>query len=298
MEEEIRFAVFQWLKDRSVWNGCVFSWTELTREFTFNGKVISLVGMTGIWSPAGFKHPISIRTGAFNTYPDKIPDDGFLNYSYRGTDPHHPDNRKLRDAGIARTPLIYFSAIKPGRYRAVWPVIVLQDYTTDLFFRVSMEPALLALGVDLPLDVGPDADSIIGVRRYVNALVKQRLHQAAFRDTVLAAYSDQCSMCRLQHPELLDAAHIIPDNQPGGDPVVQNGLSLCKIHHAAYDRQIVGVTPDYKLRVRRDVLEEVDGPMLKYGLQSLEGMPLTLPHRKANYPDRERLERRFAEFAS
>jgi hypothetical protein len=37
--------------------------------------------------------------------------------------------------------------------------------------------------------------------------------------------------------ELLDAAHILPDGHPKGEPVVPNGLALCKLHHAAFDRQ-------------------------------------------------------------
>jgi len=36
--------------------------------------------------------------------------------------------------------------------------------------------------------------------------------------------------------ELLDAAHITPDTHPEGEPIVSNGLSLCKLHQAAFDR--------------------------------------------------------------
>jgi predicted restriction endonuclease len=39
------------------------------------------------------------------------------------------------------------------------------------------------------------------------------------------------------HAALLDAAHIILDTEPQGEPTVRNGLALCKIHHAAYDRK-------------------------------------------------------------
>jgi len=42
--------------------------------------------------------------------------------------------------------------------------------------------------------------------------------------------------------ELLDAAHIIPDNMPEGKSTIENGLSLCKLHHSAYDAFIIGVT--------------------------------------------------------
>ena len=72
-------------------------------------------------------------------------------------------------------------------------------------------------------------------RRYATSQVRHRLHQQGFRERVLAAYREQCAMCRLRHPELLEAAHIIPDTEPGGDPIVPNGLSLCRLHHGAFD---------------------------------------------------------------
>ncbi|MDD4962105.1 MAG: HNH endonuclease, partial [Candidatus Marinimicrobia bacterium] len=96
--------------------------------------------------------------------------------------------------------------------------------------------------------------------------------------------------------ELLDAAHIIADSQEKGDPLVSNGLSLCKIHHAAFDQNIIGINPDYTIKIRQDILEETDGPMLKYGIQSLENHRLILPQHKKDWPDRERLEQRFGEF--
>jgi len=93
--------------------------------------------------------------------------------------------------------------------------------------------------------------------------------------------------------ELLDAAHIIPDHDEGGDPKVTNGLSLCKIHHAAFDRQFIGITPDYEVEVRADILEEEDGPMLRWGLQEMHGKRLLLPGRKEERPDRDLLDKRY-----
>lgn len=81
-------------------------------------------------------------------------------------------------------------------------------------------------------------------RVYITSSVRQRLHQRGFRERVLAAYKDQCALCRLRHRELLDAAHIIPDNEPGGDPIVKNGISLCKLHHAAFDKLFLGTPVD------------------------------------------------------
>jgi putative restriction endonuclease len=77
---------------------------------------------------------------------------------------------------------------------------------------------------------------------------------------------------------------------------VPNGLCLCKIHHAAYDANIVGVDPEYRVHVRRDVLEEHDGPMLRHGLQELEHQAIVTPRSRALWPRAEYLEERFGRF--
>ena len=122
------------------------------------------------------------------------------------------------------------------------------------------------------------------------------MHQRSFRERVLAAYQNHCTLCNLRHIELLDAAHIIGDREEMGDPHIQNGLALCKIHHAAFDQNILGIDPDYKIKVRHDILQETDGPMLKYGIQLLENTSLILPKDKRNYPDKVRLSTRFEQF--
>ena len=71
----------------------------------------------------------------------------------------------------------------------------------------------------------------------------------------------------------------------------------CKIHHAAYDRGIVGVRPDYVVQVRPDVLLEVDGPMLKHGIQDVHGWNLELPKRIGERPDRGLLAQRYEAFS-
>jgi putative restriction endonuclease len=126
--------------------------------------------------------------------------------------------------------------------------------------------------------------------------VKQRLHQQEFRVLVLHAYHEQCTMCRLRHPQLLDAAHILPDREERSRPEIPNGLSLCKIHHGAFDIGIVGVDPDYRIHVRKDVLDEHDGPMLRHGLQELHGHRLALPKRQRDRPNRDYLAERYGRF--
>ena len=101
---------------------------------------------------------------------------------------------------------------------------------------------------------------------------------------MLVAYGGKCAFCTLGYRESMDAAHIIPDSELRGEPVVSNGMSLCRLHHAAFDRLLLGVHPDYVIHVRPDILYEIDGPMLRHGLQGLEGQRLLVPSRRVPSP--------------
>jgi len=291
-ELEVRLHAFAWLRERGAANGGVIPGAVLNQGFTHEGRRITLKGASGIWFPQGFSMPISITTALKGPYRlDDIADDGLLTYAYRGQDSQHRDNQGLREAFRTRTPLVYFREVHDSYYQAIWPVIVLEDHPEGLFVRAAMDPAYANLR--------PDADpasinlSPLDLRRYAWTETRRRLHQGAFRDVVVAAYGHRCTICRLAHTELLDAAHIIPDLDDLGTPVIQNGLSLCKIHHAAYDTDILGISPDYRVHISRRVLKEHDGPMLKHGLQELDGSPIVLPSRANDRPDRDRLAHRF-----
>lgn len=227
-------------------------------------------------------------------YDDSFASDGFLLYRYRGTDPQHHENVGLRKAFWQKTPLIYFHGVAPGKYLAVWPVFIVGDMPEKLTFRVAVDDmAYISKTKPSTYGAGMIHDSDAEARRaYITYGVRQRLHQRGFRERVLAAYKEQCALCRLRHRELLDAAHIIPDNEPGGDPVVKNGISLCKLHHAAFDNFFIGIRPDFRVIVRSDVLDETDGPMLRHGLQGLHNVPIILPRKIGLRPDPELLERR------
>ena len=146
-------------------------------------------------------------------------------------------------------------------------------------------------------EIGLDLQSLtLTERRYALRTTRQRLHQPIFRERVLHAYSSACAVCHLKHVELLDAAHIIEDNKDDGDPVISNGLALCKIHHAAFDRNLLGITPDSVVKINRQLMHEVDGPMLRHGLQEMHNKVLFSPRRLLEQPDRYRLDIRFQSF--
>jgi len=77
---------------------------------------------------------------------------------------------------------------------------------------------------------------------------------------------------------------------------VPNGLSMCKIHRAAFDANILGVRPDLVLEIREDILDEVDGPMLRHGLQEMHGEKLLVPRRPELQPNPDYLGSRYSAF--
>jgi putative restriction endonuclease len=137
---------------------------------------------------------------------------------------------------------------------------------------------------------GPD------VRAYATREARYRLHQQRFKLDVMRAYRHRCAICTLRERELVQAAHIVPDVEPEGIAAVVNGLALCAIHHLAFDRNLLGIDPEGVVHIARRVLREIDGPMLRTGLQGFHGAHIVLPRRPEQRPDTVRLQTRFDGF--
>jgi putative restriction endonuclease len=299
LESSIRSKIFDFLLAATERYGEVLPWQILTKDFRFQGENIPLLGAKGIWKPRVFgRIPISIATappknGQPAPYDDGMDASGRLAYRYRGTDPFHSDNVGLRLAMQHGVPLVYFFGIEKGLYLPTWPVFIVGDDPAGLTFCVAVDDQAW-LRVDAGLMV---AEGLQDARReYVTRVTLHRLHQQQFRTRVLRAYRSCCAICRLKHTELLDAAHIVPDSDPRGEAIVPNGLALCKIHHAAFDRNILGINPELRVEIRQDILEEVDGPMLKHGLQEMNQRQILLPRNELEKPRRDLIAVRYEEF--
>lgn len=294
----MREAAIEWLQLRTDGGN-----EPLTRDdildFHFADETVRLQApMQGIWKPRGYQAALSFRTaytkpGEKPPYEDATGSDGLFRYKWRGTDPNHPENVGLRAAMKLRLPLIWFLgvAMSPARYQVIAPVyIVGEEPEKQQFAFTAAEDAATAF------ELSESAHEVVA-RRYLQRMAKARVHQPAFRSMVLSAYENRCAICNLGHSGLLDAAHIVPDRDERGIAAVDNGLAMCKIHHAAFDGNFLGVHPDFVVHVRHDLLEEVDGPMLKHGLQALHGRKLMkLPLQRKERPKREFLEIKFDEF--
>ncbi len=290
----IRAAAFAFL-DGFAAKGQLLVRQEDLAAFSVAGAPLRLMAtQQGIWKARQLVAALSFRTvyapdPSQRPYDDEEGPDGFLRYKWRGQNPDHPDNRALRHAMVAQVPLIWFQGVASGTYYPIYPVWLADEERQAQQFVVAVDKESLRLRQDLELD-DPDL-----VRSYAERVVKARLHQPLFRQRVLVAYQNRCSICRLRHTRLLDAAHVLADAE-GGQPVVTNGIAMCKIHHAAYDADIFGIDPTYKVGVRPDMMKEMDGPTLRHTLQEINGSKIDLPPRRAARPNPELLEVRWQRF--
>lgn len=273
---------------------------ELRPGFNFEGERIPLMNpQRGIFKPRRMRYLLSIKTvfprpGARVWYDDQLEvhrqifeSDEAVEYAFMGQDPEAADNQWLREALENQIPVIYFLGVAPGCYQAMIPTYIGGWDGNAL-------KAKIIFGIPGQNELAAPQNAV--ERRYALRVVQQRLHQDSFREAVITAYNGRCTISGLPEQRLLDAAHIISDkNEQLGQPVVPNGLALSKIHHAAFDRHLIGIDPDYRLHVARRLLDQHDGPLLE-ALKQLNGKMLHLPVRAKDYPDRDRLARRFERF--
>jgi putative restriction endonuclease len=299
-DQELRAAAFAALHRITAATGGVITRDQMTAGFTFGNEAIPFaVERKGIWRPrqigAGGSAlsvtTAAIKKGVTPRYDDQVgSDDGWFEYRYQGADPNAWENVAVRTAMRDRTPLIYFYGIVPGLFEAFWPVYVESDEPDRLTFHLAVDA--ISVGAPSLFEGGSTAP----LKAYATVTAKRRIHQARFRELVLDAYANRCTICRFRKTPLLDAAHIIPDRDQRGLPEVPNGLSLCRIHHGAYDLGILGIAPDYRVHIRHDVLHEKDGPMLLHGIQQMDGAKLVLPRKAECVPKAEYLAERFKGF--
>lgn len=279
-----------WVSDRAASNGGWLKRDELLfGYYTETGQQLPLMNYSrGIWNPASFSASLSIVSSTDGPYLDIEGDDGLLHYKYEKGGPAGV-NTKLRRAMTLGVPLILLVKTEKNVLVPVLPVYVVADDPASGTFTVALDE-----GFRYMADATSQSDE---QKRYSVRLARQRLHQPVFRRRVLHAYSTRCSICGLAHARLLEAAHIRPDSHDESSAAVSNGLSLCSIHHSAYDANLLGISPDRKVHLRPELLSEVDGPMLRYGLQEMHGRRLEIPKRPVEQPDRDALAYRFELFA-
>ena len=183
---------------------------------------------------------------------------GLLAYDLQ-QDAEHQSNEHLRRAYERKAPVIYFRAVEPAVYEAIWPVWV-------EVFMAEEGRVLLAAADAARADVSSVQAAVpTGVvereRTYSMVTTRRRNHQAWFSSRTKAAYGYRCAFSGLPLGGLLVGAHIKADEY-GGPASVTNGICMSTLHHAAFDGYLIGVDPNLRIHVADSVTKARDGPLL------------------------------------
>lgn len=120
------------------------------------------------------------------------------------------------------------------------------------------------------------SDIVEGKER--EATVRIRVNQHFFRQSILAAYNSKCCITGLSIPELLNASHIVPwaiDPQNRVNP--RNGLCLNTMHDRAFDRGLLTITTDYKVKLSSSINMLQNDTATQSLLVQYEGKQITIP---------------------
>ena len=123
-------------------------------------------------------------------------------------------------------------------------------------------------------------------KRQTGAYTKVR--DAGFRQAIMRLYDYTCAVCELRIVTMdgesaSEAAHIIPFRVSQNDDT-RNGVSLCKLHHWAFDRGLFSLSENHRVVVSGLMSE--DRPT-EWKLTELEDTRIQLPDRVQFRPAQE-----------
>jgi len=293
-------AAFEHVKTLERLYGDSIPSVAIEQGFRFNSETVLLMNRAGgIFKPRQMQQGVlSIKTtiprkgASANIYNDHSVDDGYYQYSLQQGDPYGGRNKCLWQAFENKQPFIYFHAIAPAVYKALWPCFIEDISTLDSYAKVlvgSVQSNSLSDSGDYVIPSAIES-------RYLVRETKVRLHQSSFRAAVLGAYKSRCAITGIAEPRLIEAAHIVPDSQVVGNQLVNNGIALSNLHHRAFDRNLLGIDGDYRIHISARIKELFPNEFVKQAFIVRDGHGLIMPAKVGLYPDRDSLAERFESY--
>ncbi len=108
--------------------------------------------------------------------------------------------------------------------------------------------------------------------------VKTRVNQSVFRQMVLANYSAKCAISGIDIPELLLASHIMPwsiNEEHRLNP--ENGICFSALYDKAYDKGIIGITPNYEVIFSTSLKSKKETSFYKNNFAPIENLKISEP---------------------
>jgi predicted restriction endonuclease len=171
--------------------------------------------------------------------------------------------------------------------RAIW------DEFNQNWDRLSIESELAAERLSARSERGPERktqsgtvarsetwslEDLLSGPTETARLVRVRLHQRFFRESVLASYGTTCCVCSNPVPQLLTASHIIPWAQREdlrANP--RNGLCLCCLHHNAFDCGLWTINESYEVLLSSELAAYLPNKILECSFVSFATTRIRMP---------------------
>ena len=274
-------------------------WSEIVRGFPFPGGRIMLASQAlGIFKPRQMDRVLSIKTvvpraGRGAQYADQVADgseNGMWVYDMREHSPAHPQNQWLKTAWMEGLPLLYLRGLAPAVYLPSFPV-----YVTDWDAGAGQVRVTLGLECTSQQDLVEPALMGRELSRYTYGRMQNRVSAACFRVDVLEAYQDTCALSGLARPQLVDAVPIAQGGS-GGHLAVTEGLCMSRLHHAAFDANLLGIDPDGRVHLSERLDTYANGDPFVRNLMSVAGRRIAVPEAPEFQPNRDLLAARFEQF--
>ncbi len=183
---------------------------------------------------------------------------------------YDPQMSKRGVGGLSHTAKV--DAIIWNKYYNHWDSLALDAET--LIARLQEKP--LEESVEINLQDLPEGKERIQE-------IKKRVNQDFFRKCVLVSYKNACCITGFNNPQLLEASHIVEwsvDERNRINP--ENGLCLNTLLHKAYDKNLIGISPDYEILISDkfwgERIDKVDNSTRTY-FNSFNHTKLRLPNR-------------------
>lgn len=126
-------------------------------------------------------------------------------------------------------------------------------------------------------------------------IVRQRVNQQFFRETVLTSYLYQCCITGITNIPLLEACHIsswAEDEENRTNP--KNGLCMNPLFHRAFDKHLFTITPDYKIVISEKMMSGTKDDVFLDYLQNIHGRSIIVPEKFS--PDVDLLAKHYEEY--
>ncbi len=238
----------------------------------FMDKAITATSLVPEGIALGLRHDGS-------SYADELSDDGLIYHypSTRRTGTDAAEIASIKAAMELQVPVFAILGKKDGSTREVRTGYVEgQDHSTRSFFiafRNIDDPG--SVDASRPDLVDPDEAPFSSEGAAQTSRLRsipQRPNQVRFKFDVLARYGATCSVCLVDQPQLLHAAHLRPKSARGSDDA-RNGLVLCANHHLALDAGLWRIEPDSSAITLKEGITHEQLGLLRRDLTHLKQLP-------------------------